>query len=95
MDEPVGAWKAIIDQGPLCAFMLLVIYFGAKFLKKILDDAAARENAREIRYNQLVDKSIENADERTKSVTEALVGTKAVLERVERKLNESPYKPPA
>lgn len=86
--EPTGAWEELIKQGPLVAFMVIVIFFGAKFVKKMLDDQTARETAREARYNQLIDKSLENAEKQATSLTTVVANNTAVLQRVEVKLNE-------
>ncbi len=86
--EPIGAWDELVKQGPLVAFMALVIYFGGKYIKSVLDKSAERETARETRYNQLVDATISQAQSNVETVVRALVGNTAVLERVERKLDE-------
>ena len=92
MDGPVGAWEQIINQGPLFAFMALVVWACVTHIRKTLNDADERETARETRYNLLVDKTLETASGQTKAVTEALVGNTEVLRRVEQKLNETPHK---
>lgn len=92
MDGPVGAWEQIVNQGPLFGFMALVIWACVKYVKKTLEDSDKREVARELRYNQLVDKTLETAATQTKAVTEALVGNTEVLRRVEQKLNDAPHK---
>lgn len=91
MDGPVTAWQEIVNQGPLFGFMALVIWGCVKYLKQTLDDANAREAAREVRYNQLVDKTLETAATQTKAVTEALVGNTEVLRRVEQQLDKAPH----
>lgn len=90
--DPIGAWQEIINQGPLFAFMALIIWAGVKYVRKTLEDADEREKGRELRYNQLIDKTLETATAQTKAVTEALVGNTEVLRRVEQKLNDTPHK---
>ena len=92
MGEPIGVWEQIVNQGPLFAFMALVIWAAVKHIRKTLDDADEREKARETRYNQLIDKTLETASKQTTAVTEALVGNTEVLRRVEQKLNDMPHK---
>jgi len=90
--EPMGAWNQIIDQGPLFGFMALVIWAAVNHIRKTLDDSDEREKARETRYNQLIDKTLETATQQTMAVTEALVGNTEILRRVEQKLNGIPHK---
>jgi hypothetical protein len=77
--DPTGAWQQIINQGPLFAFMCLVLFFGAKYLTK-------RQETSDARYNDLVDKMLTTQQEQIKAVTGALTANTAVMERVERKL---------
>jgi hypothetical protein len=69
--------------------MAIVIWAGATYIRNTLKTADEREAAREVRYNTLVDKSLETAAMQTKAVTEALVGNTEILRRVERKLDEN------
>jgi cytochrome c553 len=87
--EPVGAWDIVIKQGPLVAFMAIVIFFSAKYISKTLEDAKQREDDRETRYNTLVDKLMDVQTKQVEAVTSALVANTGVMERVERKLNVS------
>lgn len=93
-----SAWQEIVNQGPLFAFMAIVIWAGAKFInshlakaetKEIAREAASlkREEDREARYNQLVDKIIIVQGEQTVAVTAALTASTTVMERVEKKLD--------
>lgn len=97
-----GAWQPIIDQGPLFAFMAIVIWAGGKFIKNQLERAELkekgreeaalkREEDREARYNQLVDKIIIVQGEQTVAVTAALTASTSVMERVEKKLDASDH----
>lgn len=87
----------IKEQGFIVLILCLAIYFGAKYVVKERDKieareaarqdiATKREDARELRYNQLVDKLIDVQGNQVQAVTTALVGNTAVLQRVERKL---------
>lgn len=89
--DATTAWDVIIKQSPLIAFMALVIFYGMKYISKTLNDAAIRETAREQRYNTLVDNMMSSAEQRTESVVKALVANTAVMERVEKKLDESTH----
>lgn len=89
--DATTAWDIIIKQSPLIAFMALVIYYGMKYISKTLNDAAVRETAREQRYNALVDNMMSSAEQRTESVVKALVANTAVMERVERKLDDGAH----
>lgn len=89
--ELTGAWQPIIDQGPLFAFMAITIGAAIKYIKHTLEETEEREKAREVRYNQLIDKTLETASTQTRAVTEALVGNTEILRRVEHKLNGTQY----
>lgn len=88
--EPVGAFDLLIKQGPLIAFMCLVIFYGAKYIKSTLEAAEKREAEREARYNTMTDAMLTLSTKQTETVTTALVGNTEVLKRVERKLDEDP-----
>ena len=96
----ISIWDQLASQGPIVLILCLAIYFGAKYVVKERDkiearetarlvNATAREDAREARYNTLVDKLIDVQGNQVQAVTSALVGNTSVLQRVERKL-ESP-----
>lgn len=89
--DPTSAWQPIIEQGPLFAFMAIVIYAGSKFIKGMLDDAKKREDEREARFNQLMDKLLIVQTEQIKTVTASLVANTSIMERVERKLDASDH----
>lgn len=57
--EPTGAWDALIKQGPVVALLVIILYFGGRYLKSVLDRSAIREDAREDRYNATQDKLVE------------------------------------
>lgn len=91
-------WGQFIAQGPLVLVLCLAIYFGARYVvrekekaetreQQRVELATKREDARESRYNQLVDKLIDVQGNQVQAVTSALVGNTTVLERVERKLD--------
>lgn len=94
----ISIWEQIAAQGPLVLLLCVAIFFGARYIVKERDkveakekgreeQAVARENAREARYNALVDKLIDVQGNQVQAVTTALVGNTAVLQRVERKLD--------
>lgn len=85
--EPInGAWQVLINQGPVVAILVIALYFGAKYLKQMLDRRDAAEDLREKRYNELVDKMLSMQQGQVTVLTEALTANTAVMERVERKL---------
>ena len=86
MDPVTGAWQIVYQQGPLFAFMAIVIYFGAKYIRGQQDKSDTREADREKRYNELVDKMLNMQSGQVQTLTEALSANTAVMERVERKL---------
>lgn len=93
----MSIWDGVKEQGFIVLILCLAIYFGAKYVVKErdkieakeaarLDLSTKREDAREQRYNALVDKLIDVQSNQVQAVTSALVGNTAVLQRVERKL---------
>lgn len=78
--ELSGAWDVIIQQGPLFAFMALVIYNERK-----------RSESTEARLNAIVDNIIQNKGEEAKALAGALNRAAQVMERVERKLDDASH----
>lgn len=90
--DPTGAWQEIINQGPLFAFMAIALWVVVKFGKSLMDKSDKREDEREARYNQLMDKLVIVQTEQVVTVTAALTACTAVMERVERKLDASDHR---
>ena len=87
--EITGAWQQLIDQGPVVAILVIAVFYAGKYISKTLEEANNRENAREQRYNALVDTHLTQSAENVRVITSALVGNTEVLKRVERKLDEN------
>lgn len=74
----------ILAEGPLVAFMGLLLYLVAKHLQK-------RDEEDRKRYDNLVDSYLKSNDERTKVIVEALVGNTEVLKEVKARLDASAH----
>lgn len=86
--ETANAWDTIIQQSPLIAFMMLVIYAGAQYIKSQLTQSEKRETERETRYNVLVDKLINTKTEETANLIAIITANTEVMRRVEHKLDK-------
>ncbi len=73
-------WDQLATQGPMVALMAIIIYFGGKYF-------ATKEDAREVRYNAMVDKLVDIQTTTINSVTQVVAANTSVMQRVESKLN--------
>lgn len=82
--EPTGAWQEIINQGPLFAFMAIVIYFGARYFSK-------EQQKNQERYDELLKQMMVVQTEQIAAVASSLAANTTVLEQVRIKLDAADH----
>lgn len=88
-DDPVTIFFNLLkEQGALVTGLGVLVWLAGKWFIKQDARKVALEDAREARYNALIDSSLATAKEQTTSVVTALINNTAVMQRVERKLSD-------
>lgn len=79
--------KEVSQQGPLFALMVAILIAAGWYIKSSLAKQEVRENAREVKYDALVNQLIQITTKQVESVAGIAARATAVIERVEKKLN--------
>lgn len=87
--EEMSILDKYAEQGILIFSMAVLILFLARWIVKENERRNKREEDLETRYGKMVDTVIEQS----KSITVALTANTSVMQRVERKLDETPHHP--
>ena len=92
MDPATVFFEAAKGQGLIVIGMGVLLWLAFKYLQKQDERKTIQEDAREKRYNDLVDQTLANAQTTTKSLAEVVASNTSVLSRVEAKLDAAPGK---
>ena len=77
----------LAEQSPIVVFMAVLLYVAYKYVSRTLDKQDEREDAREARYNAMVDKLVDVQTTALSASSAAINNNTAVMQRVERKLD--------
>jgi len=91
MDPVATIFDLLKGQGTLVTGLAVLLWLAGKWYIKQEDRKTKLEDAREARYNILVDQSLATAKEQTTSVVTSLINNTSVMQRVEAKLNEKSH----